>query len=233
MKKIKRLNINLNKLYLIEDNDIEINELYLVDFYNLNEKDREDFFLKKIDFFINRNVVNQFLEFIKFSKGNKLIEEKYLQKLINLIVNGKSIRTIINLLSYNHNLLKMHLDEKIERDIFNHFYNEFLEFDINIFELFKLYGYVKDVVKIDCKPFEETILKIDNHLGGLKLTGLPYDNNQDEPRSVLNEIILHYTFSNRNKIWKEIGIKNHGDLEKLKIQVITNPHRALDENDLQ
>jgi len=102
MKKIKRLNINLNKLYLIEDNDIEINELYLVDFYNLNEKDREDFFLKKIDFFINRNVVNQFLEFIKFSKGNKLIEEKYLQKLINLIVNGKSIRTIINLLSYYH-----------------------------------------------------------------------------------------------------------------------------------
>jgi hypothetical protein len=230
MKEIKRLDIDINKFYLIEDIDIEISELNLVDFNNLNKKDKNDFFLKKIDFFINRNVVNQFFEFIKFFKENKLIEEKYLQKLINLIVNGKSIQTIINLLSYNHNLLKMRLDEKIERKIFNDFYNQFLEDDLSIFIFPKLYFYVKDVVKIDCKPFEEIVLKIDNYLGGLKLTGLPYDRSEDEVRSVLNEIIFDYTISNRKGTWKVIGIKSQDDLEKIKIQVMTNKRKVLDEN---
>jgi hypothetical protein len=98
-----------------------------------------------------------------------------------------------------------------------------------MFELPRIYEYVRDIIKIKHPPFEELILKINDHLGGSEFTYNEYD----ESRSVLNEIILHYTVTNRNKIWKEIGIKNKEDLNRLKNEVILNDNRALDEETLE
>ena len=127
---------------------------------------------------------------------------------------------------YSEKITKKRLKPEIEERIFD-WGDMGIDVD-NVPDLAFLYEYVRDIVKQKTPKFEKLILKLSNMYGGLKLTGLPYNHSwfvqnqiNDQARLTVDEVIYHYTVNILGGTWKEIGIKNKDDLEKLKIQVTT------------
>lgn len=84
-----------------------------------------------------------------------------------------------------------------------------------------LYETVK-MMKKRFPRFEKILLDCSNKNGGLKITGIPYEEKSDflHYRTILDEAIYNYTITNRGGTWPEIGINNRQDLLKLRTQIV-------------
>jgi hypothetical protein len=84
-----------------------------------------------------------------------------------------------------------------------------------------LYQTVK-MMKKRFPRFEKILLDYSDKNGGLKITGIPYEEDSDflHYRTILDEAIYNYTITNRGGTWPEIGINNKDDLLKLRTQIV-------------
>jgi hypothetical protein len=108
----------------------------------------------------------------------------------------------------------------------NYYYLQYFHFE----DVTRIYLYIKET-KERFPLFEEFLIKSNDLREGLDLDTLSYGpNGEDEDpddfnegiqfKKLLDEIIYNYTIINRDKVWKEIGIKNRDDLLKLKAKIV-------------
>lgn len=218
MKYIKEINIEKKQFFLIEDSNIEINNLNIKDinFY-------DDFYLEKIDFFINRKMANICFDIIKFFDKEKI--KPYIKKLIKIVKNSDDpvvYSKISNMASRYARITGRRIPLKSEDMFFNNL--DSIATGLNsVYILSEYYEYVM-IFKKRFERFETVLLNLNNMRGGLKLTGIPYDSrddltNDEHLEIILDEFIYNYTVNNYGGIWPEIGINTKNDLMKLRNQL--------------
>jgi hypothetical protein len=236
MKYIKNLTIDTNQINLILDNNIKFDDIFISDLYLKINKRKEDYLVTYSNTVIK--VKNFDFEDIILKINDPYLYIYYSQHVLKKpyenckgIINDELIDAAISsikerdktLINYSITM-KIIMSPKTEKRIINNLKDNLLNNGIGFaFEIGNsyLYKYIK-MTKEKNLEFEKLLLDYSNQNGGLKITGIPYEEESDflSYRTILDEAIYNYTITNRDGTWPEIGINNRQDLLKLRTQIV-------------
>ena len=237
MKYIKQITIEIEQINLILNNNIKFDIIFIPKLnlsifklennsYSVRYSDK-NIIVQNFDFediILKINDPNLF--FIYFENVLKKPYEESKGIISDELINSalSSIESSDHLALRYSELTGKRLTLKTEERILNNLEKKLSSGSIGLsYEIGNsgVYDYIKHF-KERFPKFEKILLDYSNKNDGLKITGIPYieDDHFLHYRTILDEVIYNYTITNRGGTWPEIGINNRDDLLKLRAQMI-------------